>query len=257
MEIGIPTWNSGSMSYSFRILKSNYTVKETVFVEDAKQEFNLPASPFESEALVNEFLEKAKKYFTNPLTTERVLRHLRHTVHKAETPVNPAWYSLVWSPVNFVVKSGDFVVSWELVEAKEVEAVIPADFTSSTTPRSQSPTMAGAETVPRSRVPEQRTENIRSIQIHDSLIPVGDLPLSDLPPLSFANEETDPAQDAIKRRIREARLKVQLAKLKAQRMEHKYYERYGQAPEESEESSEFSTDSEEAGEELSFERHSH
>ena len=257
MEIGIPTWNSGSMSYSFRILKSNYSVKETVFVEDAKQKFNLPASPAISEALVDEFLEKAKKYFTNPLTTERVLRHLRHTVHKAEAPVNPAWYSLVWSPVIFVVKSGDFVVSWELVEAKEVEAVIPADFTSSTTPRAQSPTMAEAETVPRSRVPEQRTENIRSIQIHDSLIPVGDLPLSDLPPLSFANEETDPAKDAIKRRIREARLKVQLAKLKAQRMEHKYYERYGQAPEESEESSEFSTDSEEAGEELSFERHSH
>ena len=83
---------------------------------------------------------------------------------------------------------------------------------------------------------------------------MGHLPLSDLPPLSFGLEEMDPAREETRRRIREARLKVQLAKLKAQRMEQKYYERYGQVPDDSEESSDFSSDSEE---QLSFQNGSH
>jgi hypothetical protein len=44
-------------------------------------------------------------------------------------------------------------------------------------------------------------------------------------------------QKEVRRRIREARLKVELAKLKAKRMEQKYYERYGEAALDSEESS--------------------
>ena len=70
------------------------------------------------------------------------------------------------------------------------------------------------------------------------------MPLSDLPPLNFTTEAIDPSREESKRRIREARLKVALAKLKAQRMEHRYFEKYGTALDNSEDSSEFSTDSE-------------
>jgi hypothetical protein len=242
MEIGIPTWNANTMSYSFRILKSSYAMEQTVYCESSA--LNFPASSSVSEAFVEEFLEKTKKYFTNPLTPEKVLKHLRHTVDTANlSAVEAGWYKLTWKPSVFVIKSGDFALQWELADMKNDAPIIPAEFTASTTPRGQSP------------VPEQPQE-LRNIQIHDSLIPVGDLPLSDLPPLSFGTEQGDPVQEEIKRRVREARLKVQLAKLKAQRMEHKYFERYGQQIEDSEDSSEFSSDSEEE-EEIPFERHSH
>jgi hypothetical protein len=190
-----------------------------------------------SEAFVREFLEKTKKYFTTPLTVEKVLRHLRHTVDTTDAPKEAGWYSLVWQPSVFVIKSGDFALTWQPTNLKATEPIIPAEFTS-TTPRAQSPAL-------------------RQIQIHDSLIPVGDLPLSDLPPLSFGTEELDPEKEEIKRRIREARLKLQLAKLKTQRMEQKYYERYGQNPQESDESSYFSSDSEGEEESLAFGRSSH
>jgi hypothetical protein len=244
MEIGIPTWNSNAMSYSFRILKSNIQLVNVLYYDG--QHIELPVDAKLTESIVREFLEKTKKYFTNPLTPEKVLRHLRQTRESSELPTwDSGWYEVNWKPSTFIVKSGEFQLTWDLAEKKETGPVIPADFTTSTTPRAQSP------------VPEQAPEEVRSIQIHDSLIPVGDLPLSDLPPLSFGTEQADPAKEEIKRRIREARLKLQLAKLKARRMEQKYFERYGTPAEDSEDSSEFSSDSEEEVEDVSFQRHSH
>ncbi len=240
MEIGLPKYNSNPTSYTFRILKSSSHCIEQVGFYEPGQSLDLPANPVTTQAFVVEFLEKTKKYFTNPLTAEKVLRHLRHTTSMEELPTKEGWYKFQWEPFSMTIKSNDFELTWKLSGNEEATALIPPEFTESTTPRAQSPSTA----------PEQKTEQVRNIQIHDSLIPVGDLPLSDLPPLSFGTEDFDPAREETRRRIREARLKVQLAKLKAQRMEQKYYERYGQVPEDSEESSDFSSDSEE--EQLSF-----
>lgn len=241
MEIGIPTWNSTTTSYVFRILKTTVQLEQSFYYEPSTS-VEIPATSNDSHAFVSEFLEKTTKYFTTPLTAEKVLRHLRHTTETGTSPVEAGWFTFVWKPYTFVLKSGDFCLSWQLVEAKPIDPLIPAEFTA-TTPRAQSPAN-----------PEQAS--LRQIQIHDSLIPVGDLPLSDLPPLSFGMEDFDPEKEATKRRLREARLKVQLAKLKAQRMERTYYERYGHESDESVESSEFSSDSEDE-EKLPFGRVSH
>ncbi len=248
MEISVPTWNSQTSSYSFQILQSRNFVEEILYVEAPTAKVDLPASYAVGQAearelygrVVGEILEKIKKYFTNPLTSEKVLRHLAVSTKEGEVSIPvQGWYTLHWKPVRFVVKAGEFHIVWEMVSAVEATPRIPAEFTAQT---------------PRAQTPEQGPEQTRSIQIHDSLIPVGDLPLSDLPPLSFLQEETDPVREESRRRIREARLKVALAKLKAQRMEQKYYERYGQTPEDSEEESSDLTSDSEAG---SFEPHSH
>lgn len=249
MEIHTPIWNRGDASYSFRILKCPYEVEQTLYFEKSTDTLDLPAVKVTTEVFLSDFLEKTKKYFTNPLTSEKIFRHLHHTLAEAhELPSAAGSYRFIWKPYSFTIKSGDYNLSWYVASFEEVPMMIPPEFTSSTTPRAQSPQGQQA--------PEQLAPQIRNIQIHDSLIPVGDLPLSDLPPLSFSTEDVDPTREEVKRRIREARLKVQLAKLKAERMEHKYFERYGQAVEDSEESSDFSSDSDEEGE-IPFEHHSH
>lgn len=244
MEIGTPSWNRTTQSYTFPIYKCPFLAGEVSYYEGTLPT-ELPATTqVSAEILVQEILEKTKKYFTNPLTLEKVLRVLRHTVQQGESPAvhELGWYKMAWRPCAFIVKAGDYTVAWRIDEMTQTDPVIPAEFTAQT-PRAQSPER-----------PEQVPEQTRSIQIHDSLIPVGDLPLSDLPPLSFPQEEMDPAREESRRRIREARLKVALAKLKAQRMEQKYYERYGQTPEDSEEESSDLTSESEAD---SFEPHSH
>lgn len=255
MEIGVPTWNTGERSYSFHILKCNNVVENVIYYESSQQNLDLPAinESLVLSVIINDILEKTKKYFTNPLTSEKVLRHLRHASSNETRPQKEGWYKVQWQPSTFTIKSNDFLLSWKVSGITETEALIPPEFTASTTPRAQSPapTPEQASTFG----PGDARSSLRNIQIHDTLIPVGDLPLSDLPPLSFGIEESDPLREETKRRIREARLKVQLAKLKAQRMEQKYYERYGTPAEESEDSSEFSSDSEEI--EPSFGRPSH
>ncbi len=233
MEIATPIYKTDPISYTFRIIQCSAQVNETVYYE-RPESCLLPAKATDmSEQLVREFLEKIKKYFTNPLSPDKVLRHLRHSVVQGDFPKTSGWYALEWKPYEFIIKSNEYTLQWHVAEYKVTEPLIPAEFTASNTPRAQSP------------VPEQTKDQLRSIQIKDSLIPVGDLPLSDLPPISFGPDDSDPAREEIRRRIREARLKVQLARLKAQRMEQKYYERYGQPAEDSEDSSEYSSDSEE------------
>ncbi len=241
MEIGTTIWNAGERSYSFPILKSNFKAENNIYYETSQQNLDLPVIDSLTPHIIQELLEKTKKYFTNPLTVEKVLRHLRHSSVNENLLKSTGWYKLQWQPSCFTIKSNDFLLTWKVSHFTETEPLIPAEFT--------------APSRPQSPAPEQ--PQVRSIQIHDTLIPVGDLPLSDLPPLAFGIEERemDPVREETKRRIREARLKVQLAKLKAQRMEQKYYERYGTTAEDSEASTDFSTDSE-GEEEHSFGNHS-
>lgn len=235
MEVGVPTWNTGSRSYTFQILKCTTEFKTDTVYYEAGASMPAPVPPATTlvqEKIVSAFLEATRKYFTSPLTAEKVLRHLRHSVQEGDLPTSTGWYDVVWAPAKMIVKTGEYELVWRIASTTETNPMIPSEFTESKTPRPRSPD-----------TPEQ--QEVRSIQIHDSLIPVGDLPLSDLPPLPFSTEEElDPLKEDSKRKIREARLKAALARLKAQRMEQSYYERYGQPPEESENSSETSSDSE-------------
>lgn len=234
MEISIPTWNAKDTSYTFKLLKHTYKADTTLYWDGPQTGLSLPASVACLEALLKEFLQLSKKYFTNELVLEKVQKRLRHEILACdELPTTPNWYDLTFRPAHLIIKpAGEFVLGWSLAEFHETQPVIPADFLGTTTPRAQTPS------------PEQPQE-IRTIHVHDSLIPVGDLPLSDLPPLSFEQPPEDPAQEEHKRRVREAKLKVALARLKAQRMEQKYYERYGEELSESGDSSEMSSESEE------------
>ena len=260
MEIGTPTWNAGERSYSFYILKTQHTLENVIYYETSQQNIDLPATDTVTEVIITELLEKTKKYFTNPLTTEKVLRHLRHASVNENLPKKTGWYRFKWQPSCFTIKSNDFLLSWKVNGIIETEPLIPSEFTASTTPRAQSPDPSPEQACNLYALqdkPGDARASFRNIQIHDTLIPVGDLPLSDLPPLAFGMDELDPLRQETKRRVREARLKVQLAKLKAQRMEHKYYERYGTTAESSDDSSEFSSDSEGEDLEPSFGNHSH
>lgn len=243
MEIGIPVFHAKNQSYTFKLSKGQYQSVETLYYELNTTEFQPPASelPFIPQ-LITEFIQGTKKYFSVPLVLEKVLKRLRHEFVKAnELPDSSGWYMATYVPVALIIKATDITLQWTIQEFKPTDPQIPSDFLNSTTPRPTSP---------------EQTPEVRTIQVHDSLIPVGDIPLSDLPPLNFSAEETiegDPEKEEKKRRIREAKLKLALAKLKAQRMEQKYYERYGEQLEESESSdSEFSDSENEA-----FARYSH
>ena len=232
MEVGNPTWNSEENTYLFPFTGTLLDLKVNQHISDLSG-LSLPED-LDTMGIVDEvigiFLERTKRYFVTPLQKETVKKHLRHYVaNVANLPTKYQFYTPTWNPVHLKLKSNEFSLFWSVEKWAPTEPLIRPDFFRSKTPAPQSPELQ----------PNLRTIHIQNTM--DSLVPVGDLPLSDLPPLNFG-EETHEKKE-IRRRIREARLKVELAKLKAKRMEQKYYERYGEVQGETDESSLGSSDS--------------
>ncbi len=238
MEISTPTFNGKDNSYTFKLSKHSHSDTHTVYYDTTQSIFTLPASHDQLPQLVNSFISGTKKWFTVPLVAEKVLKRLRQEVltpKEGSLPSSSGWYEFLFTATFFIIKPTEMILQWSVESWKESNPVIPSNFLESTTPRAASP---------------EQTPEVRTVQVHDSLIPVGDLPLSDLPPLNFIGQtnylEENPEKEESKRRLREARLKLALAKLKADRMKQRYYEKYGEQPEDSEASeSEFSESEEE------------
>lgn len=254
MEVLSPTWDAKNSCYIFRIQNvsgdTTFTVdgEPVCFDSEAdKSALKLPVFPDSLlNTLVHSFIDQTKRWFTTPLVAESIKKRLRHVMIPSDFSAE-GWHMPIWAPTSIITYRDHFDVCWSMLEWKSSTPKISADFLmGSMTPRAQSPE-------PQTQSPEQpQTQDLRTIQIQDTLIPVGDLPLSDLPPLAFYNETADGdiRRQEIRQKIREARLRVALAKLKAERMEQRYYERYGESPVESEDSSELSTDSDSGDEGL-------
>lgn len=266
MEVISPTWNQKESAYTFRLhvnsTDSSLLLQgEPVYIEkdtDLSQ-IQLPVIPDTLlQSLIHQFIEQTKQWFTTPLGDESMKKRLRHTMESIEKPEQEGWFYPIWKPISIKASRSQFMLTWILTQWTPSVPKISADFLMgpptprSQTPQPQSPEQPTAKSEP--LVPEQE---LRTIQIQDTLIPIGDLPLSDLPPLSFLNESSggDIKRQEIRHKIREARLRVALAKLKAERMEQRYYERYGEEPVDSEDSSELSSETDSAEESLG--RHSY
>lgn len=243
MEISAPVWNVTQAAYSFTLLHNTQTCSSAPFAYEKEGNGFLPeplpdALELFSRSFLDLLLEKTKKWFSAPLRKESVLKRLRHEFDRAsqEKPNENGWYTATWIPDRFEVHSKEFFLYWKLKQYETAAPIIPESFLTATTPRAQSP-VAEAET---------KTIHIQNTvegNLPEGLIPVQDLPLSDLPPLPFfvEDETQKEKREEDKRKIREARLRVALAKLKAERMAEHYYQRYGEKPEDSD--SELSSDS--------------
>lgn len=185
-----------------------------------------------TDTFLAQFIQKSSKWFATPLRLESVKKRLFHSFEKVQISNElPAWYLATWAPRQMMIKRSEFHLHWRFVSAEETEPVIPRDFLGAPTPRAQSPVpVAGSVAAP---VASQQPE-VKQIQIHgmldvpDAMVAIGDLPLAD-PHSSFQLQLDEGREDrhVDKKLIREARLRAALAKLKAERLANRYYERYG------------------------------
>lgn len=247
MEVTSPTWDAKQSTYTFYFNvkpdTSSVLLKGSSVFGGPDMDLSgieLPVIDIRVlDTILLKFVESTKQWFTTPIGTESLKKRLRHTASTIVKPEQEGWYEPVWKPSMMRVARSQFELHWTILEWQASLPKISAEFCmGSATPRAQSPE-------------QPQTQELRTIHIQDTLVPIGDLPLSDLPPMSFyAEPDTDQKRQEIRQKIREARLRVALAKLKAERMEYKYYERYGEMPAESENSSDLSSDSESADEPL-------
>jgi len=208
LTVSTPSWNPQTQSYSFPLKGSEVVTTKPML------EFTEACLPDTFQdgitSLLTEFIEKSKQWFASPLKLESSLRRLKHRWPEIEKTNNYAILKIY--PEALFITAKDMTLSWVITSRTPSDPLISSKFFESTTPRAQSPV-------------QLRTIQIQNtVDSSDALVAVNDLPLSDI----LEMESEVKAKTLEKQRIREARLKVALAKLKAERMAQKYYSRYGE-----------------------------
>lgn len=216
MEFSSPTWDPHRSIYRIT-LRSRFCVdSEPQYVDLSGSQFTVETPDTESEMmkkLVKEFVthllakDQEAKWFASRLKESSILKRLAHKWIPSELKPSSEWVIARWCPVTLEVTSQNFTLVWQVRQFEPSTAQISSRFLSLSRP-------------------ESPTEAIRQITIQPSneLEAVTDLP--------FTNETTAidlEQQMRDKEEVQEARLRLALAKLKANRLVHTYYQKYGEA----------------------------
>ena len=240
MEIDAPTYIASETLYVFPFkssavrLASKVKYIETLDFPDAPDVTDETAKK-RIETIVEDFIEKTKRYFATPLRTKTILSRLNHVwegIPLANQTIPPGWYSVAWEPLRLKIAPRAFTLVWKSGELIPEQPVIPSDYLAEEESRSPSP------------APEVRTIQIQpgttSANGLEELEPDFPEPIDSSRMVTLEYEA--PHHRLEKKKIREAKLRAALAALKAERLTEKYYQKYGTLP--GDDSSDLSSESE-------------
>lgn len=183
------------------------------------------------ETFIEKFLMEAGKYFSKQLTTPMFMQRLQHIWNAELIDIDPLKdiASAIWIPAQIHFYATRYEIHWSLRAVSYVpEPSIPSGFLE------RGDDIGGEDLVPL-ELPGQCDEELGSLD-------------ADAIPLSSKYTQEEYVQRAAARkRIRQARLRVALAQLRAERLAERYYRKYGDFEDLDDSNSELSEE-EDAGE---------
>ena len=173
-------------------------------------------------------------WFTTPITVEKLRKNLKIEFMPFEYTPESRWVSVRWVPKHFKIQTKGFVLLFSVQSFVESNPRIPLSFLESTTPRATTPEEA----------PLVRNIVIQpgAVQIPNDLIESTDIPLSE----SHASMEIemDDKKSTERQRLRHAKLRAAIARLKVEELRERYIREYGDVEEDEEDSDDSSLESE-------------
>lgn len=164
------------------------------------------------DSFVMEFLTQASKYFSKPLDRAVFFKRLVYQYSTEEVDLTKILetgetFRATWIPARilFYTNRYEFQLNLAEVEAVIVPSAIPSGFL-------EGLGVPGEEIEPVMIQPESMELPIAEVNI----IPFGEI-----------TPEEKAKRELVRKRVRQARLRASLAKLKAERMANRYYKRYG------------------------------
>jgi hypothetical protein len=230
LALEAPTWYSKESMYS-AVIKTTDIVLDSEPIDLSKEGQNiLPPAEATEEVRKNAakvLTDLLLTWFTTPLTTEQIEKRLKVEFQPFQYQTETKWVKVRWVPKYFQVQKKGFFLLFQVQSYIEASPRIPLSFLEATTPRATTPT---EDTIPQMR-------NI-IIQPSTGLDLAEMIPYADhQPSLELRDEHTRDRQ-----RLRHARLKAAIARLKVEEMKERYLRHYGgNGLEESSESEEGST----------------
>jgi hypothetical protein len=230
-----PSWDARKGVYTIQI-STDYTLQSDSQCIDLSGNTTIESPDTNSvsfQAFVKEFAaaliakDTESHWFSSRLRESSLVKRLLNTWNVIDS-VKPEseWFFPVWRPTRLEISTQGFVIEWSLVSFVKTNPKIAERFL---------PPMSRPDS------PTDGTTDIRRLTIQTSaeeLEQVNDIPFTDEHRMhDFHQQQQD------KSAVQEAKLRLALAKLKAQRLANTYYEKYGEIPTDEENSEDDSNES--------------
>jgi hypothetical protein len=243
IEFASPVWDSKSQSYRIFIQSSTTISSAAQYIDLSGNNAQIEYPDVSSDAItahIKEFVkalllkDSQANWFSTRLRESSILRKLEHKWELSQSLVpTHSWVTAIWSFSYIQITTQGFTLHWKLTRFDEAHPQISSRFL---------PAVSNPAT-PRPASPEVETRQF-TIQPTAEMDSEGMEAVYDIP---YANDTQMDLHQQMKDRhaLQEARLRLALAKLKAERLTNKYYSKYGEAFSEEEDSELSDSDSEE------------
>jgi hypothetical protein len=223
-----PVFYSKDSIYVANVKESDFTIiSDPVDISKPAQVLAPVAEKIEvsRDILVNAIQPQIVSWFTTAISLEKLRKNLKFEFAPFDYTPESRWVSVRWVPKHFKIQSKGFVLLFTVQSFVESNPRIPISFLESTTPRATTPEEA----------PLVRNIVIQpgSTQAND-LIESTDIPLSE----SHASLEIemDDKRSGERQRLRRAKLRSAIARLKVEELKERYLREYGDVQDDSEDS---------------------
>jgi hypothetical protein len=217
--LNVPTWYSNDKMYVATVKETDISLLSEP-VDLAEDNHSKPPLDDIINAFIIEIIpsiyEQVKPWFTTNLTIEKLQKKLKCEFKDLPVKNDSKWVSFVWAPKYFTVESSVFKIVFNVISMNDCNPRIPLTFLAPDTPRATSPVDSM----------DDNTENIRNVVIHPSdqqYETMDMIPFSEHPTTLELKDE----KGREKQRLRQAKLRAAIARLKVEEMKKRYLRQYG------------------------------
>lgn len=220
LDLETPTWYSRDSMYASKV-KSTDVIMESPCVDISKENADLSPSQVDIDTVkqsISSILAlQTSTWFSSPLTDQQVEKRLQMHFPTLDCDTEERWVKATWTPDYFQVQKKGFVLIFKLVKLTSCNPRIPLTFFDAMTPRATTPTE------------EESRPEIRNIVLQPGAGPQGLEDAGDEIPLSenLSSFEIRDEQAREKHRLRQAKLRAAIARLKVEEMRERYLRHYG------------------------------
>jgi hypothetical protein len=218
-DLEAPTWYSRESMYASQVKSTDLTLTGPC-VNFGNAGNNLAPSADDvnaiKEVIINALIRETGSWFSTPLNFQQVLKRFSCEFPKFEYAATEKWGQAIWVPHYFQVKKSGFVLLFKVQSVVACNPRIPITFFESMTPRATTPTE------------EATREEVRNIVLHPGAGPsdleqIDDIPLSE----GQASFEIRDEKTRELHKLRQAKLRAAIARLKVEEMRERYLRHYG------------------------------
>jgi hypothetical protein len=247
ITFGTPSWDAAKSVYVINLHTAFRTLSESQYIDISGNEHIAVVSPDTDSDSFKSFIQSfvaaliqtdsQNKWFASRLKESSILKRLSHEMTSTvarewilrRMDDRYEWASFEWRPMSLEISTKGFTLFWSILGITKASPKIPLRF---------------LPPVSRPESPIPPPADVRQFTIQPPTEPSGSEELEQVTDIPFANENTADFEKQMRDRsaVQEARLRLALAKLKAERLTTNYYEKYGEVltDEESEEESDTS-----------------